>query len=504
MPAVELKWCRLPQMGVAKVEPAWASLVGAFIEAPVAEGEVSGQLTSGWPAFRQLCHDALHTALVPCHAPIPPALLLLRIVHGFLATAAPPADPVERTALQDLTTRLVGQCLSAIPRSNDAQGTAVKAGVHASSETWQAVVAAVRSLRLETAPEQAPLAAAAAAAVEAAGPAAEAAAADAVGLLTLRWLGSTLPTLCRSVWSMDGDDDKLVSTLEGFVPPVVAQLDAKVPPPFAEAAATLISAFAENAPTLQVWRPAVLLALQRGSLFGCTPATLEALRPAVAAIFKTEPGRLTALLARGQASGSALGRASSAFKRSTDALAERAAGLRRLAFVLWCGAVEQHCSALPTIVEALVQALQAAEQEEHRAGGIDGASSLRASVFLCMRAVAVRTEQRNLAPFWPLAIAEMLRVLATDSRYAGAAPVVAAARKLLSILRVLRPAEFASFADMLGAPGRREHEDEDGGDFLADAASAQRQRAARLRGEGGAGALAEAERCLLGDIAAQE
>ena len=321
-------------------------------------------------------------------------------------------------------------------------------------------------------------------------------------MLTLRWLGSTLPTLCRSVWSMDGDDDKLVSTLEGFVPPVVAQLDAKVPPPFAEAAATLISAFAENAPTLQVWRPAVLLALQRGRLFGCSPATLEALRPAVAAIFKTEPGRLTALLARGQASGSALGRASSAFKRSSDALAERAAGLRRLTFVLWCGAVEQHCSALPMIVEALVQALQAADQEEHRAGGIDGASSLRASVFLCMRAVAVRTEQRNLAPFWPLAIAEMLRVLATDGRYAGAAPVVAAARKLLSILRVLRPAEFASFADMLGAPGR--HEDEDGGDFLADAASAQRQRAARLRGEGGAGALAEAERCLLGDIAAQE
>jgi hypothetical protein len=149
-----------------------------------------------------------------------------------------------------------------------------------------------------------------------------------------------------------------------------------------------------------------------------------------------------------------LERASSfSFKRSTDALLERAASLRRITYALWCGAVGQHRSAIRSaVLEAVVEALQAVEQDESSIGVGEGASTLLSSVFLCMRAIALRITERNLVPFWPLATAELLRVLAADSRYAGDAGVVQSAHKLLSLLRILRPAAFAAFVDMFAAP----------------------------------------------------
>lgn len=416
--AVELKWSGLLSLPVSEVEPGWASLLDAFIEGGADGGSkhaLPGQLNIAWPALHTVCHDALHTALVPWHAPIPPALLLLRLLDVFVSNAAAVSEQTERLAWQDLTQRLVGQCLAAVPHSVSTRTAAAGSSVQVEPSTWTSAIAAAKLLGLEE--PNGSMLDAAAGNVTTSDSAIEGAAAHAMGLLTLKWLGRALPALCAKVWS--GDDERLISTLDGFVAPVIRQLGANEAPALGEAAAVLISAFAENASTLAVWRPSVLAALQRDTLFGSTPATLTALRPTVAAIFKADPSRLPALLTRGPAASSALERASSfSFKRSTDALLERAASLRRITYALWCGAIGQHRSAIRSaILEAVGEALQAVEQDESSNGVDEGASILLSSVFLCMRAIALRIAERNLAPFWPLATAELLRVLSKDTEH---------------------------------------------------------------------------------------
>jgi hypothetical protein len=142
-----------------------------------------------------------------------------------------------------------------------------------------------------------------------------------------------------------------------------------------------------------------------------------------------------------------------AFKRTPDALTERSDGLRRLAFVIWCGQLEQHRSALPIVVEALVDAMQSVESAEQSGEeNAGGAAVLLLSVFLCMRVVCVRVTAANLAPFWPLVTAELLRVLAADGHYTEVDKVVAAACQLLQLLRLLQPVAFASFESVFSEP----------------------------------------------------
>jgi hypothetical protein len=428
--AVELKWSQLLALPLAEVQPGWTSLMHAFMDAPPADSssELAAQLKTAWPNLREVVHDSLHTALVAFHGPLPPAILLLRLLDAFIARSSP-LEEAERLSLQDLTQRLVGQCLAAVPYSGSGQGESGKV-LHTQS-SLRAAAEAARLLHLPPSDIMDDTAAL----LVSEGVDGDTTA-SAVGLLTLQWLGHHLPAICRKVWA--GDEERLASTLDGFVGPVMRQLsvdESNRMPELQLSAATLIARFAEDRSTLAVWRPSVTSLLKRGALFRCTPETLAALRPAVSAIYGGDPARLLVLLARGQTAGSALERASSfTFKRSADALVEREASLRCLTYVLWCGAVGQHRAALPNLVEALVEAL---EQDE---SGGDGSSPLLVAVFLCMRAIALRVAIPDLAPFWPLASAEMLRVLAADSAYSR--PVVEAANKLLALLRTIRPAPF--------------------------------------------------------------
>ena len=92
------------------------------------------------------------------------------------------------------------------------------------------------------------------------------------------------------------------------------------------------------------------------------------------------------------------------------------------------------------MVEALVESL---EQYEDNNGAADSSSRLLVSVFLCMRAIALRVAPSDLAPFWSLASSEMLKVLLGEAQ---ADPLInAAATKLLALFRLLRPAAFLDF-----------------------------------------------------------
>ena len=431
--AVELKWSRLLALPLAEVQPGWTSLITAFITySPTAcSSEFADQLQNAWPDLQEVVHDSLHTALIAFHGPLPPALSLLRLLEAFITRAGSVSADAERKSAQDLTQRLVGQCLAVLPHAGS--GVAHSNTKSHRESSVRASIEAVQLLGFQSREFVSAFSH---------GAPGSAAAANAVGLLTLQWLGHHLPSICNKVWA--AEESTLASTLDGFVGPVVRQLNPNKSdqiPDLQLAAATFISAFAEHSATLAVWKPSVTALLQRGDVFRCSPATLAALRPAVSAIFKADQAQLVSLLARGQASGSALERASSfTFKRSADALLERESGLRRVTYVLWCGAVGQHRAALPNLVEALVESL---EQYEDSNGAADSSSRLLVSVFLCMRAIALRVAPSDLAPFWSLASSEMLKVLLGEAQ---ADPLIyAAATKLLALFRILRPAAFLDF-----------------------------------------------------------
>lgn len=473
--AVELKWSQLLALPLAEVQPGWTSLMTAFITHPptACSTEIADQLKNAWPDLREVVHDSLHTALVAFHGPLPPALLLLRLLEAFIARIGSVSEEAERKSVQDLTQRLVGQCLAVLPNARSG-GSQPGKTVHTQS-CVRASVDAAQLLGLQPcqlfkhhifmfstgAPDSK-------------------SAANAVGLLTLRWLGRHLPAICNIVWA--ADESTLVSTLDGFVGPVIRQLNADESdrmPELQLSAATFIAAFAENCLTLAVWRPSVTSLLQRGEIFHCSAGTLAALRPAVSAIFKEDQTSLLALLAPGHTASSALERASSfTFKRSSGAMLEREAGLQRLTYALWCGAVGQHRAALPNLVAALVEAI---EQYEDSNGGADGPSSLLVAVFLCMRAIALRVAPSDLAPFWSLASAEMLKVFVGGGRADDI--IVAAAKKLLVLFRTLRPAAFLDVFVAL-SPGDTENSSVE----IADHEPASRRRVEhleRLQLEGG-------------------
>ena len=435
--AVELKWSRLLALPLAEVQPGWTSLMTAFItHSPTpCSSEFAAQLQNSWPDLQESVHDSLHTALIAFHGPLPPALSLLRLLEAFIARAGSLSADALRKSVQDLTQRLVGQCLAVLPHA----GSGV-AHSNTQSHRESAVRASIEAAQLLGFQSGVIVSA------FSAGASGSAAVANAVGLLTLQWLGHQLPSICNKVWA--AEESTLASTLDGFVGPIMRQLNpdkSDQMPDLQLAAATFISAFAEHSATLAVWKPSVTTLLQRGDIFRCSPATLAALRPVVSAIFRADQARLVSLLARGQASGSALERASSfTFKRSADALLERESGLRRVTYVLWCGAVGQHRGALPNLVEALVESL---EQYEDSNGAADSSSRLLVAVFLCMRAIALRVAPSDLAPFWSLASSEMLKVLLGEAQ---ADPlVIAAAKKLLALFRILRPAAFLDFFGIL-------------------------------------------------------
>jgi hypothetical protein len=412
----ELQWSGLCSRTIADVEPAWVALLSSFVAVCPAESDYSLQLANGWPALRRVCHDALHTALNSLHGPIPPALLLLSLLASFVQKAASSDDC--RKERQDLTQRLVGQCLALVTKR---PGTALQGPAVLVQES--ALIG--RFLGWEQADQ-----------------------AVTIELLVLKWLASRLQPLCAIVWA--NDTDVLVSTLGGFVPLVVGQLDSSVEASLSTAAAGLVSTFASEAELLVVWQSPLLSLMQRSKFFHCSVDTLVALRPAVSAIFRKEPSKLSTLLNRTTSTGSSL---PNAFKRSPSAARERADGLRRLAFALWCGDFEQHRSALPTVVEALVEALQAAEAAENgTTADHEQAAPILVAVFLCMRVVALRVAEEHLAPFWPLVTAEMLRVLAADSNFREHTKVLWAAQQLLSLLRLLKPVAFVTFEQMFTEP----------------------------------------------------
>lgn len=85
--------------------------------------------------------------------------------------------------------------------------------------------------------------------------------------------------------------------------------------------------------------------------------------------------------------------------RARDADVARARYVKRLAFVLFAGRVDQYVASLPAIQELLVAALRDV-----------AARRLHQEVFLCFRVLVLRFSNSKLRSFWPVILAELIRV----------------------------------------------------------------------------------------------
>jgi hypothetical protein len=109
----------------------------------------------------------------------------------------------------------------------------------------------------------------------------------------------------------------------------------------------------------------------------------------------------------------------------------RALSVKRLAFVIYSGAVDQYTDQLPLIQEKLVDALK-----------IRDYGKTISKVLLCLRVLLMRVSANALRVFWPVILAELIRIFEASP---PEAELALAAAKFLDLSLVLHQEDFNVF-----------------------------------------------------------
>ncbi|KAJ3399758.1 hypothetical protein HDV05_001545, partial [Chytridiales sp. JEL 0842] len=88
----------------------------------------------------------------------------------------------------------------------------------------------------------------------------------------------------------------------------------------------------------------------------------------------------------------------SIFVSKEQELMTRSYAIRRLSFLIWCGATDQYVPQLPAIQEKLVELLK----------GPPGLMHVEA--YLCLRVMMLRMSTHHLSNLWPLVLTELIRL----------------------------------------------------------------------------------------------
>lgn len=127
------------------------------------------------------------------------------------------------------------------------------------------------------------------------------------------------------------------------------------------------------------------------------------------------------------------------FVSKTEENKSRALSVKRLAFVIYSGAVDQYTDQLPLIQEKLVDALK-----------IRDYGKTISKVFLCLRVLLVRVSANALRVFWPVILAELTRIFEMQT---PEPELALAATKFLDLSLVLHQEDFNMFDWMFVSEG---------------------------------------------------
>ncbi|GAA5902657.1 hypothetical protein JCM8208_007031 [Rhodotorula glutinis] len=193
----------------------------------------------------------------------------------------------------------------------------------------------------------------------------------------------------------------------------------------------LLHEMTRNPQTLKAWRSLVGDAFSDNRFFNAPPSANVDWKPLVQALMQSDKERFADLSSK-------ISTASSAnifTNRELESLS-RALSLRRLTYVLLTGPKDQHLNQLPFIQEKVVDLLRSPVGD-----------MVHAEVYLCLRVLFCRIDNQHLSGFWPVILAELLRLF--ESLIDQTVPdgsdlllLVFSACKFLDITLVLQTEDF--------------------------------------------------------------
>ncbi|GAA98597.1 hypothetical protein E5Q_05284 [Mixia osmundae IAM 14324] len=157
----------------------------------------------------------------------------------------------------------------------------------------------------------------------------------------------------------------------------------------------------------------------------------DAWRPSMAALLAADKEKFVDLLVKVTAAQSA-----NIFANREQESYARAISLRRLSYLFYAGQPDQFLAQLPLLQEKLVDMLRPGTGE-----------IVHAEVFTCLRVLLCRVGSQHLTSFWPVVLAELLRLFESllHNRHADSTDfvlLIASACKLLDQLLLLQTEDF--------------------------------------------------------------
>ncbi|ORY25817.1 Dopey, N-terminal-domain-containing protein [Naematelia encephala] len=182
----------------------------------------------------------------------------------------------------------------------------------------------------------------------------------------------------------------------------------------------------------KAWRLQVGDAFNDSRFFRMSPKISNLWRPLIGALMDSDKERFGELLSRITAAPSA-----NIFTNREQEMISRSLNLRRLSFLLLAGERNHYLTQLPLIQEKLVEILRTNVVSPR----------VHSEVYLCLRVLMCRIGAQHLTNFWPVILAELLRVF--ESTMDAPPPdgheslqLVLAACKFLDLLLVIQSEDF--------------------------------------------------------------
>lgn len=199
-----------------------------------------------------------------------------------------------------------------------------------------------------------------------------------------------------------------------------------------KAVLTLLREMTKIPPAVKSWRLPIGDAFNDNRFFKIKPEDSATWKPLVRALFDSDKERLIDLLGRISAAPSA-----NIFTNRELETVSRSLNLRRLSVVLLAAERNHFLAQLPMIQEKLVEILRTNIVSPR----------VHSEVYLCLRVMMCRYSPQHLTNFWPIILAELLRVLEStmdDPPADGSEDLllVLAASKFLDLLLVIQSEDF--------------------------------------------------------------
>lgn len=180
------------------------------------------------------------------------------------------------------------------------------------------------------------------------------------------------------------------------------------------------------------WRLIVGDAFNDNRFFRCRPDEISWWKPLICALMDGDKERFADLLGRITAAPSA-----NIFTNREQEMITRSLNLRRLSFVILAAEQNHFLTQLPAIQEKLVDILRTNVVSPR----------VHSEVYLCLRVLMCRISPQHLTNFWPVILAELLRVFETimedtPADNSESLQLALAACKFLDLLLVIQSEDF--------------------------------------------------------------